>query len=202
MSRNDVNQPEFWEEVYLNNLAGWDLGGPTPVFEELSKSPEITSGSMIVIGAGRGYDARSFASKGFEVVAVDFAEQAVEDMQRLSQPEAPFTILQADIFDLPKEFLNKFDYVLEYTCYCAIDPGRREEYGEVIRDLLKPGGRYIALAFPIGNYPGGPPFAVSVEELIQILSLKGLKLTHREIPAATIKPRKGREELLIMKKAG
>lgn len=202
MSNDHVNQPEFWENIYDNDDTGWDLGGPTPVFEELAKSPEIIPGSMIVIGAGRGYDARSFAAKGFEVVAVDFAQQAVEEMHRLSDPDVPLTILQADIFDLPKEFLHQFDYVLEYTCYCAIDPSRRDAYGEVIGDLLKPGGRYIALAFPIGFYPGGPPFAVSVEELVNQLTKNDMELISREISDATVKPRKGREELLIMKKVG
>jgi len=202
MSFDRVSQPEFWENIYLNDQAGWDLGTPTPVFEEVAKSPEIPPGKMIVIAAGRGHDARSFAAKGFEVVALDFATQAVEEMQRLAIPDSPTTILQEDLFDLSEEFKHQFDYVLEYTCYCAIDPGRRKEYGNVIENLLKPGGRYIALAFPIGDYPGGPPFAVSVEELIEILKENGLAVVRREVHPATIKPRQGREELLIMKKVG
>ena len=29
---NNEDNPKFWENIYKNDDAGWDLGGPTPVF--------------------------------------------------------------------------------------------------------------------------------------------------------------------------
>ena len=32
----DVNDFEYWENIYLNNDAGWDLGSATPYIEKIS----------------------------------------------------------------------------------------------------------------------------------------------------------------------
>ena len=90
--------------------------------------------------------------------------------------------------------------VLEYTCYCAIDPGRRDEYADKVAGLLEPGGIYIALLFPLDNHVGGPPFAVNADELIARMEAWGMRVLRREVPTNSVKPRKGREELLIMGK--
>jgi hypothetical protein len=67
--------------------------------------------------------------------------------------------------------------------------------------MLKRGGTYIALAFPLSGYVGNPPFAVNAAELIALMEQRGLKLLQREFPHDSIKPRKGREELLVMRKS-
>src|SRR3989338_998849 len=195
-----VNQPAFWEEVYQNGRAGWDLGGPTPTFRRLAESRAYPPGRMIVLGAGRGHDAREFARHGFTVTAVDFAADPVREMRALADSQAPVKILQADIFNLPAELAGTFDYVLEYTCYCAIDPRRRPEYASLAASLLKRGGRFIALAFPIDGRPGGPPFAVNLDEMLDLLTARGFTLLQREIPPDSIKPRRGAEALLVLQK--
>src|SRR5918996_1412594 len=172
----DVNSPRKWDENYEQGTDGWDLGGPTPVFQRLILSRELPPGRMIVLGAGRGYDAREFARHGFQVTAVDFASQAAEEMHRLASPEAPVDILQHDIFTLPESLNDSFDYVLEYTCFCAIDPKRRADYADLVARLLKPNGMYIDLAFPLDGRKGGPPFAVSIKEILNLFRARGFKL--------------------------
>jgi SAM-dependent methyltransferase len=156
---------------------------------------------MIVLGAGRGHDAREFARNGFQVTAVDFASQAVKEMQRLADPDAPVEILQNDIFALPETLDQSFDYVLEYTCFCAIDPKRRAEYADVVTRLLKPDGIYIDLAFPLDGRKGGPPFAVTESEIMNLFQERGFKLVSREKPVESISPRRHAEELFIFQKA-
>src|SRR5262245_16686906 len=119
---NDVNSPQKWETDYARKTDGWDLGGPTPIFKRLILSQQLIPGRMIVLGAGRGHDAREFARHGFQVTAVDFASHAIHELERLADPEAPIEILQHDLFTLPHKMDDSFDYVLEYTCFCAIDP--------------------------------------------------------------------------------
>src|SRR5688572_18300469 len=117
----DVNSPDKWDVNYEQGTDGWDLGRPTPVFQRLLRTQRLSPGRMIVLGAGRGHDAREFARHGFQVTAVDFSSQAAREMHRLASPEAPVEILQHDIFALPAALNHSFDYVLEYTCFCAID---------------------------------------------------------------------------------
>jgi SAM-dependent methyltransferase len=200
---HDVNSPRKWEADYERKTDGWDLGGPTPIFKRLAlrASRQLIPGRMIVLGAGRGHDAREFARNGFQVTAVDFASQAVKEMQRLADPDAPVEILQNDIFALPETLDQSFDYVLEYTCFCAIDPKRRAEYADVVTRLLKPDGIYIDLAFPLDGRKGGPPFAVTESEIMNLFQERGFKLVSREKPVESISPRRHAEELVIFQKA-
>src|SRR5687767_2406402 len=196
----DVNSAHKWEADYAGHTDGWDLGGPTPIFKRLILSGQLIPGRMIVLGAGRGHDAREFARHGFQVTAVDFSSQAVEEMQRLASPDTPVEILHHDIFTLPDTLNHSFDYVLEYTCFCAIDPTRRAEYADLVTRLLKPGGMYIDLAFPLDGRKGGPPFAVSAKEVLDLFQTRGFKLISREKPAESVSRRRHAEELFLFQK--
>jgi len=199
---SDVNSPEKWEADYQRGTDGWDLGGPTPVFKRIASSKRFKPGRMIVLGAGRGHDAREFSRHGFEVTAIDFSPYAVEQMHTLADPKAPIKILQQDIFTLPQEMDGSFDYLLEYTCFCAIDPKRRTEYADLVNRLLKPTGIFIDLAFPLDHRPGGPPYAVTEAEILGLFLTRGFKLVSREKPDDSVKPRRHAEELFIFQKIG
>ncbi len=199
--QHDVNSPNKWEADYERGTDGWDLNGPTPAFKRLATSGRFKPGKMIVLGAGRGHDAREFARSGFQVTAVDFSSYAAREMQRLAGPDAPVEIVQSDLFALPPEFELKFDYVLEYTCFCAIDPQRRSEYADLVARLLKPGGMYIDLAFPLDMHQGGPPFGVAIPEVFTLFGERGFTLLQREILADSVPQRRGLEELLIFQRS-
>ena len=198
---SDVNTPHKWENDYERGTDGWDLGGPAPAFKQLAASGRFAPGSMIVLGAGRGHDAREFARHGFHVTAVDFTAYAAREMQRLADPAAPIEIVQHDVFTLPSTFDSRFEYVLEHTCFCAIDPRRRSEYANLVARLLKPGGIYIDLAFPLSTHSGGPPFAVSAAELLELFRSCGFDLVARELPTESAPRRRGLEELFVFQKA-
>lgn len=198
---SDVNSPEFWERIYQHGRPGWDLGEPTPVFRRLLESDEYPPGNMIVLGAGRGYDARMFARAGFNVTAVDFADEAVEAMHELAEPDAPVTIMEEDIFHLPHRIDHTCDYVLEYTCFCAIDPSRREEYADIVDHLVAPDGVLIALLFPVWDRRGGPPFAIVPDEFERLMGARDFEVVHRETPDDSVSSRQGLEELLILCKS-
>ena len=196
----DVNSADKWEMDYQRGRDGWDLGGPSPVFRNLLASGEISPGKMIVVCSGRGHDAHEFAKHGFQVTAVDFSRSAVQEMERLSDPDSPVEILQHDLFTLPPYFDSSFDYMLEYTCYCAIDPQRRAEFADLAARLLKPGGLYISLAFPISQHTGGPPFSVPLPEVLSLFRERGFKLVERKVPSDSVPARRGAEELLLLQK--
>lgn len=197
---DDVNTPEKWEADYRRGTDGWDLGGSTPVFQRVLAEGRFAPGRAILLGAGRGHDARAFARHGFGVTAVDFSPFAAREMRRLARADAPLEILERDIFSLPRGLDHIFDYVIEYTCFCAIDPVRRGEYAGLVARLLKTNGVFIALAFPLDGRRGGPPFAVSPSELPDLFEPLGFKLLSRERPHDSIAPRNGAEELFVFRK--
>jgi thiopurine S-methyltransferase len=197
---DDVNHASNWDSYYDQNMDGWDLGEPTPVFKRLASSACFKPGRMLVLGAGRGYDAREFSRHGFQVIAVDFASNAVSEMRRLAEDDAPVEILQQDIFTFPNEYDGRFDYILEYVFFCAIDPKRRNEYADVVTRLLKPDGLFIDLAYPLDDRKDGPPFGFSDKELLRLFEQRGFKLVSREEPEDSISRRKGAEELFVFQK--
>jgi len=197
---DDVNSPQKWEADYQRGTDGWDLGGPTPVFKRLASSKRFSPGRMIVLGAGRGHDAREFSRHGFTVTAVDFSAYAVEQMRKFADATTPIEILQHDIFTLPDRLNGSFDYLLEYTCFCAIDPKRRAEYADLVTRLLKRDGIYIDLAFPLDGRKGGPHFAVTEAEIFDLFQKRGFKLLSREKPVESVSPRKHAEDLFIFQK--
>ena len=161
-----MTDKNFWEERYQKGSDRWDLGQAAPPFVSLLESSTAPSpGRMAVLGCGRGYDALLFASYGFDVVGFDFADAAITDAKNLSEAaNSKAKFLQRDIFELPKEFESDFDYVLEHTCFCAINPSQREDYVQIVKSILKPNGKLIGLFFT-HNRPGGLPFGVTTDEI-------------------------------------
>ena len=48
---NNEDNAKFWEDIYLADDTGWDLNGPTPVFEHIAQSLEPHR--LCIIGCGR-----------------------------------------------------------------------------------------------------------------------------------------------------
>ena len=109
--------------------------------------------------------------------------------------------IQEDIFDLTPKYNNSFDYILEQTCFCAIDPKNRDQYSNLAYDLLKVGGRLIGLWMPLDKdiKEGGPPFGVKEDEVKKLFS-KQWKITEDCFPVQSIQARKGREKLIVFEK--
>ena len=201
MEKNkDINKPSFWEDRYNKGEIGWDLGADTPVFSAISET--LVPGNVCVLGCGNGYDAIYFSKKGFNVTAVDFAETPIKNINKIAD-DLSLTIntVQKDIFDLIPKYINSFDYIIEQTCFCAIDPLKRKRYSNLAYDLLKLGGKLIGLWMPLDKdvNEGGPPFGVREDEVKKLFS-KRWKIIEDCFPEKSIESRKGRERLIIFEK--
>ena len=197
---NSEDNPKFWEDIYKNNDAGWDLGGPTPVFVNIAST--LNPRKLCIIGCGRGYDAVMFAKNNFEVTAVDFAPSAVTSLRKLAKKnKVRINVLEEDIFSLAIQYDNNFDYVIEQTCFCAIHPDKRVEYEKLVYRILKTNGKLIGLWFPLDKdiNDGGPPYGTTPEE-VKSLFKDGWTLEREEFPKDSINSRKAREKLIIFKK--
>jgi methyl halide transferase len=99
------------------------------------------------------------------VVGFDFTVAAITDATALAKSEGVNAkFLQRDVFDLSGEFAGEFDYVVEHTCFCAVERSRRPNYVQVVKSILKPQGQLIALFFT-HNRPDGPPFGTNPAEI-------------------------------------
>ena len=197
---NDINKSSFWETKYEKGEIGWDLGSETPVFSAISET--LKPGSVCILGCGNGYDAISFSKKGFNVTAVDFAETPIKNINKIANNLfLTINTIQEDIFDLTPKYNNSFDYILEQTCFCAIDPKNRAQYRNLAYDLLKVGGKLIGLWMPLDKdiKEGGPPFGVEEDEVKNLFS-KQWKIKEDCFPVQSIEARKGKEKLIVFEK--
>ena len=157
---------------------------------------------IAVPGCGRGHDARLLARRGYRVAAFDFAPAAVADARRLAAADGvDLTVEQRDVFTLGRDHREAFDGVWEYTCFCAIDPGRRAEYAEVLHAILRPGGLLLACFYPLREGQDGPPFPVSRADIARTLAGRFTVLTEGA-PARSVERRRGLEWLVLARREG
>lgn len=188
-----VNDPAFWQDLYARGEDGWEQGRPAPPLVRLLDKDPPPTGRVAVLGCGRGHDAREFSRRGYDAVGYDFSLAAIRDARKLGGA----TFERKDIFQLPGD--RSFDAVWEYTCFCAIDPARRPLYVEIIKGLLREGGLFLGLLYPLRAGKDGPPFPVSQEEIRGLFS-KGFRWISEEVPADSIEHRRGFEWLVRLER--
>jgi methyl halide transferase len=202
LSKKVPHMPTDWNSAYERNEAHWDRGRPTPVLEAVwEKHPDLLKGRVLVPGCGLGHDARWLADHGCQVVGADIAPLALERAKALDV-EHRIDFRLVDLFDLPPGLRGSFDRVWEHTCLSALEPMIREQYLAGIKSALKPGAE-VAGVFYINPdmEPGetGPPFGISVEELIALWEGAGFQVVEHWTPQVSYEGREGREEFMWLR---
>jgi len=193
----DVSAPAFWEGAYAERRDGWELGRAAPPLVDFVEGTPPPRGRVVVPGCGRGHDARFLARHGYDVTAIDFSPSALRAAEQLARDEhVDVTFEQRDVFSLGTDHANAFDGAWEYTCYCAIDPRRRDEYVETLAAIVKPGGWLLACFFPLRGAPTGPPFPVSEAEVRRRLTPR-FRIERAFAPVHSARGRQGREWVVL-----
>lgn len=201
-SNNNVSAAEFWQNRYDNGATGWDIGTVSPplqaYIEHLIKNGVSKDAPMLIPGAGNAYEAAYLHKLGFiNVTVVDFAKQPLDNFAT-SNPDFPKAqLIQADFFGLdPSQY--QFDYIIEQTFFCAIDPNRREAYAQQMAKLLKPTGELFGVLFD-RQFDQSPPFGGSVEDYRALFS-RYFTIVTLEPCYNSIAPRQGSEVFVRLKK--
>lgn len=191
-----------WEQRYQGGTPRWDLGQPAPAFAALLNAADAPQpGCAIALGAGRGHDALFFAQRGFEITAVDFAPSAIQALREQAQAQQlSLDLLQKDIFDLTPDLAGQFDYAIEHTCFCAIDPSLRPAYVALVAELLVPDGELLAVFFT-HQRSGGPPFGTTPAEVRQLFE-PHFDIMTLEPVADSVPARQGEEHFGRLRKRG
>jgi SAM-dependent methyltransferase len=196
------SDPQYWRNAYAEASQGWEIGRAAPPLARWFAAHSPAGRRALVIGCGRGHEARMLAAAGADVVAIDFAPEAIAQATALAEREltaAECTRLEfrvRDLFALRAD-PERYQLVVEHCCFCAIDPARRSEYVDVMADVLVDGGELVALLRTRCTKPNGPPFAVGVDEMTRLFERRFV-LTHTSVPEDSIEPRRGTELLVHM----
>ena len=171
MNESNSSKKDFWEIKYLNNTTPWDIGEPAPSFVKYFNG--LANKKVAVIGCGRGHDAFFLSNPKGEVYGFDFSRTAIDYCKKKKEESKLSNIYfyETDFFELlnEKKWKSYFDYVIEHTSLCAIDPVYRKKYAELISYLLKPGGKLVGLFFIRPEELSGPPHGIAKEDLRSLL---------------------------------
>jgi SAM-dependent methyltransferase len=163
----------------------------------------VPGGRVLVPGCGSGYDLATLARDDRTVVGLDLSEKARRAFLE-STATLPGTVLfeVADFFSY--EPTQPFDFVWDYTFFCALDPDRREDWATAMERLIRPGGLLATLLFPFEDPASdrdGPPWPVHARMVGDLLQRTFDPVEVREV-AKSHPGREGRERLALWRRAG
>lgn len=159
----DSSLPEFWDTRYRGGVTPWDAAGVPPRLESWlqARKPGLRA---LVPGCGTGYEVRAFAEHGHDVVAIEFADAALEAARRelgaLSE-----RVRKADFFAFEAE---PFDVIYERAFMAALPRRLWPQWAARVAELLRPGGELVGF-FYFDDNQRGPPFGASSEQLAELL---------------------------------
>lgn len=187
------SEASFWSHLYRSGDDRWELGRAAPPIVRWLDAHPPRGKRALVVGCGRGHEARLLARAGAEVVAIDFAADAIEAARELALRDGSRVDFRVrDLFALAAD-PERYDLLVEHTCFCAIDPARRDEYITVAAEVLVPGGELLGLFYAHGR-PGGPPYTVDRAELVARFGRR-FALVADEVPSDSAAQRQGQEIL-------
>jgi SAM-dependent methyltransferase len=187
-----------WEDAYRRRETPWEKGKPHPALVDFLAENGPLSGEICVPGCGSGHDVRALSTRQNHLFGIDLAPRAIAKA-KLRPRIANEEYLLADLFALPAKFDHQFDWVFEHTCFCAIDPGRRNEYVATVVRLLKSGGRFLAIFFINPDHDEeGPPYRVSAAELEEFFGAH-FSVEREWVPKRTHPGREERELMRILR---
>lgn len=149
--------PTGWfDQLYSAGVAGevampWDRQAPHPLLERWAQAHNAHGAHgagrrAVVVGCGLGADAEYAARLGYDTIAFDIAETAVDEARRRN-PGSLVRYTVGDLFNLPADWINAFDLVIEiHTVQALPEAVRRTAIGQVGR-LVAPGGSLVVIAF-------------------------------------------------------
>lgn len=197
-----------WQQHYLEQNIPWDKGAPAPpLLEWLEQHPDEISGNILVPGCGLGHDVRALAQAcpDSTVLGVDISIRAIELAGAIPAVGREHFIV-GDFFNLPPRNSQRFSWIWEHTCFCAIDPAWRDAYVLAAAKALSPGGSLLGV-FYLDPYddehrPGeGPPHGTSLAELEERFLASGhFQLVEEYQPQRSYPGREGLERLLWLRK--
>lgn len=138
-----VHDRTSFENLYAGQPR-WEIGRPQQAF--ISVADQL-SGSILDSGCGTGENAFFFASRGHQVIGIDFlAEPIAIAKQKATERGVSVTFLVMDALTL-KDWPERFDNVIDSGLFHVFSDSDRERYVEGLATVLNPGGRFYFLCF-------------------------------------------------------
>lgn len=199
----EINPNKAWAERWQAKRTGWDQGQAHPRLQQLMtmahEQGQLPAHARIFEpGCGRAHNAMQLVRVGYAVKAVDFVPEAIEEAKKLyAHPQLELVV--EDVMKVPAGEKATFDAVFDRAMLCALGPDARPAYVKACAERLKSGGLFMGIIFGELDpaFEGGPPFALSINELFKLLQ-DDFTICDAVTVTAAPSPSVVREEILII----
>jgi SAM-dependent methyltransferase len=141
----------WFEALYRRASGSWDRVPwadlvANPFLVEWLEASAVRGGGKrcLVVGCGLGDDAEALAAAGFDVIAFDVAQTAI-DACRSRWPGSRVEYAVADALAPPAAWERRFDLVFESYTLQVLPPAARAVATAKLAALVAPGGRLLVL---------------------------------------------------------
>jgi len=187
---------EYWNNSYLQNKTGWDIGYCSPPLQAYFRQIENKKLDILVPGAGNAYEVEFLYQAGFQqVYLLDFAEKAIKNFHEKNPYFPENQLLNEDFFHHQRQY----DLIVELAFLSTFPKKHREKYVKKMHRLLKTGGKLVGVIFNHEFDFEGPPYGGTNEEYHRLFS-KYFDIIYLETAHNSIKPRATRESFILLKK--
>ncbi|VAW91407.1 Thiopurine S-methyltransferase [hydrothermal vent metagenome] len=183
-----ANTVEFWQQRWLDNQTGFHEGKVNAYLKKNIDYLSLAKNDTVFLPlCGKSYDILWLAGRGYNVIGVECSELAVKAFfseNNLQATTSDFlsehgqfkvwqsgniTIYCGDFFALESSILTAVTAIFDRAALVALEQGMRQKYIQKLIQLC-PTAKIVLVSL---EYPqaemGGPPFAVTEQEIQQLL---------------------------------
>jgi methyl halide transferase len=188
-----ANIDRDWDDHYREGTTPWDSGLPSKELQRVLTEHTLTAGRALELGCGTGTNAVFLAQRGFDVTAVDCSSLALEQA-REKGADAGVSVdwIEADVQNFGAG-LQPFDFVFDRGCYHCCRRVDLPEYLATLKNVTRPGTRYLSLCGNANEQSEGqgPPRVTEEEirtELGGLFEIDHVRAFHFEDPGGVLGP--------------
>ncbi len=186
----------YWNQRWQAAETGWDIGHAAPAIIDFMQTITDKDSKILIPGCGNAYEAEALVQAGFtNITLLDISETLVTQLKAKYGESNAIKVIQGDFFGHEAQY----DFMIEQTFFCALNPALRQAYAAKAASLLKDNGQITGVLFNRIFEQEGPPYGGTTREyknyfgtLFEIIKMEDC---YNSIP-----PRKGSEVFINLKK--
>jgi SAM-dependent methyltransferase len=164
-SEKEESWNDYYKKTHIKDMPWFTDTLDQDLYQEL-QNRKITTGRFLDLCTGPGTQAIALADLGFQVTGTDISRCAIEQAKKRSD------IVDFRVNDIFQSHVkDSFDYIFDRGCFHAFPPEQRQEYVQIISDMLSPAGILFLKCFSIKekNHINGP-FRFSPQDIQELFT--------------------------------
>lgn len=142
----------------------WARKDVNPLLQTYLETTKEHKGKALVIGCGLGDDAYALDLAGYDVLAIDVSQKAL-DIAKKRFANSNVIFEKQDIFDMPQKYYENFDFVFEALTIQSLPVEFRQKMIKAVANTVVKSGKLLVVAHKHNGYNDGPPWPLTDEDI-------------------------------------